>query len=196
MIARLHGRLVGVETDAVVVDVNGVGYRVHVPAQLLQELGPEGASVTLHTHLVVRESEWLLVGSTDPDGIAVFELLLGVSGVGPRVALALLSTLDTGELRRAIVQEDIVTITRAPGVGRRLAERICLELRGKVEPGDAAAMAAGALSGVQGEALEALVSLGYTRAEARQALAASQSGLPPEADLEQRVVAALRALSD
>jgi Holliday junction DNA helicase RuvA len=195
MIARLHGRVVGVEADAVVLDVNGVGYRVHVPTSLLSDLGPEGTAVTLHTHLVVRENEWLLVGAADRDAIALFGLLLGVSGVGPRVALALLSAMEPAALRAAIADEDVTTLTRAPGVGRRTAERIVLELRGRVEAGDRGAVMLAPVSGAQGEALEALVALGYSQGEARRALALSQAAVPADAGVEERIMAALRALA-
>ena len=195
MIAQLHGRVVALEPDAVVLDVNGIGFRVHVPTSLLADLGPEGATVTLHTQLVIRENEWLVIGAADRDAIDLFGLLLTVSGVGPRVALALLSMSDPASLRRAIADGDVATLTRAPGVGRRLAERVVVELRGKVEPGDRG-LALGPLTGAQADALDALVALGYSQGEARRALAAAQASLPEGADIEERIMAALRSLSE
>jgi len=184
---------VAVEADAVVLDVAGIGYRVHVPASLLADLEPGTATVTLHTQLVVRENEWLLVGAADVDAIALFCQLTGVSGVGPRAALALLSVLEPAALRQAIVDEDVLALVRAPGVGRKTAERIVLELRGRVEAGERSGLPAGPLAGAQGEALEALMALGYSRGEARRALGAER--VPHDADVETLVLAALRALA-
>jgi Holliday junction DNA helicase RuvA len=194
VIARLHGRVLALEDDAVILDVGGVGFRVHVPTSLLADLGPEGATATLHTHLVVRENEWLLVGAADREAMSLFELLLGVGGVGPRVALALLSVTEPAALRQAIVDEDVAVITRAPGVGRRTAERIVLELRGRLEATDRTGLPSMPLSGAQSDALEALVALGYSRGEARRALAQAQD-VAEGAGVEERVMAALRTLS-
>lgn len=193
MIARLHGRVVGVEADSVVVDVGGVGYRVHVPASVLADLGPEGTTVTLHTLLVVRENEWLLVGAVERDAITLFSQLLGVGGVGPRAALALLSVLDPPALRRAVLEEDLDALTRAPGVGRKTAQRVVLELKSRFASEPGAALVGGPSSAADQEAIEALAALGYSVAEARKALAAAD--VPAEASVEDRILAALRSLS-
>jgi Holliday junction DNA helicase RuvA len=182
-----------VEPDAIVVDVNGVGYRVHVPTSVIADLGPEGATVTLHTYLVVRETEWLLIGAPDKDAIGLFGQLLSVSGVGPRAALALLSVLQPAALRQAILDQDVSALTRAPGVGRKTAERVVLELRERVAASDRHGMPLTVASGAQGDALEALITLGYSRGEAIRALA--QSGSADDAGVEDRVLAALRALA-
>jgi len=185
------------DEGSVIVDVGGVGYRVHVPAALLADLGPVGATVTLHTYLHVRETELELFGAADPEALALFRMLLSVSGVGPRSALAMLSAIDPTALQQAIVGEDIARLTEVPGIGRRTAQRIILDLRGKLEAaGVVAAPAgrfdAGAADPAAAEALAALVALGYTRGEARRALA--MTGAQPDMAIEARIVAALRVL--
>lgn len=199
VIARLHGRVAAFEDSGVIVDVGGVGYRVHMPAVQLADLGPAGATVTLHTYLHVRENDMELYGAVDAETLALFRQLLTVSGVGPRLALAILSTFDVGAVQQAIVGEDIARLIEVPGVGRRTAQRIVLDLKGKLEAAGVAHAPAGRFAASdpaatdETEALAALLSLGYTRAEARQALA----GLPDDADLtvEGRILGALRLLS-
>jgi Holliday junction DNA helicase RuvA len=194
VIARLHGHLAAIEDGAVVVDVAGVGYRVRVPASALAELGPEGALVTLHTRLVVRDNEVALYGATDPEAMVLFDALLGVTGVGPRLALAMLSTFDAATLGQAIVAEDIARLSQASGVGRKTAQRIVLELKGRLEAdGRYSGVAASAPVGPEeGEAEAALISLGYTRGEARRALTATNAA---GGTVESRILAALHWLS-
>lgn len=194
MIARLHGLLAAIEDGAVVVDVAGVGYRVRVPASALAELGPEGASVTLHTRLVVRDNDVALYGATDPDAMILFDELLGVTGVGPRLAMAMLSTFDATTLGQAIVAEDTARLAQTSGVGRKTAQRIVLELKGRLE---ADGRYTGGSSPVPvdpeaGEVEDALIALGYTRGEARRALAATTD---TGGTVESRILAALRWLS-
>lgn len=196
MIARLCGRLVQSEMDALLVDVGGVAFRVVVPTPVLARAGPPGTEITLRTHLYVRENELALYGVDDEAALRLFELLIGVSGVGPRLAIAILSRLEPGAVYQAILNEDATTLTQVSGVGRKLAQRIILELKAKIEslsdmPGGAA-MPTGAFPH-DADAAAALVSLGYSPAEARRALAAVE--LPPEAATEERVVAALRLLA-
>jgi Holliday junction DNA helicase RuvA len=199
VIARLHGRVAAFEDSGVIVDVGGVGYRVHMPAVQLADLGPPGATVTLHTYLHVRENDMELYGAVDAETLVLFRQLLTVSGVGPRLALAILSTFDVTAVQQAIVGEDIARLIEVPGVGRRTAQRIVLDLKGKLEAAGVAQAPAGRFAAAdpvatdEAEALAALLSLGYTRSEARQALA----GLPADADLtvEGRILGALRLLS-
>lgn len=195
MIARLHGRVVALESEAVILDVNGVGYRVHVPAPLLGEIGPEGSGLTLHTYLHVRENEVALYGAADEAAIAFFRLLIGVSGVGPRLALAMLSTVDAPQLQAAIVADDIDVLTRVPGVGKKTAQRLVLDLKGRLErlgvvPGEVTGVP---LAPEDGEAMAALTGLGYSAGEARRALAAAE--VDADAQLEDRILAALRVLA-
>jgi Holliday junction DNA helicase RuvA len=202
VIARLHGRIAAIEPDAVVVDVGGVGYRVHLPGSVLRELGAEGAVVTLHTHLHVRETDFTLYGAADADTLALFRQLLTVSGVGPRLALAMLSSYDAETLRRAIVAEDTAALSEVPGVGRKTAQRIVLDLKTKLQAtGVLAGAAAGWGAGVTAaddEALAALTSLGYSAGEARRALAVADADAVAggaEPGVEERIVAALRLLA-
>jgi holliday junction DNA helicase RuvA len=197
MIARLHGHVAAVEDDAVIIDVGGVGYRVRVPAPVAAELVSEGAPVTLHTRLAVRENEVVLYGSTDPDAMTLFDDLLTVTGIGPRLALAMLSTFEPATLVRAIVGEDAALLSEVPGVGRKTAQRLVLELKGRLEASGRLARLAPGGGPVPGttdaEAEAALLALGYTRGEARRALAAAGAG--PDETLEARILAALRWLS-
>lgn len=196
MIAGLRGTLAGKEADSVIVDCGGVLYRVFVPGSALAELGAEGDSVRLHTHLAVREDSMTLYGCTTRRQIEMFETLLGVTGVGPKVALALLGTLPTDTLENAIAQGDLALLTRVPGVGKKLAQRLVLELKGKI---DLAALGVGA--GVAGavppagplaDVAAALTSLGYSSAEIASVLPKlPQDGSQPVEDL---VLAALQQL--
>ncbi len=182
MIARLKGRVAEVGEDHLVLDVGGVGYLVFAPARVLARLAP-GEEVVLAIETHVREDHIHLYGFSDAADRAMFRLLCGVSGVGARLALALLSVLDAETLSLAIAAHDRAALARAPGVGKRLAERICHELKDKVGslPG-----AAGARSGEGGssegtaregglveDAVSALVHLGYGRMEALAAVRAS-----------------------
>jgi len=166
----------------VVVEAGGVGYKVFVPRQ------PEGEDVVLHTHHVVREDGQFLFGFQSREELTLFELLTSVNGVGPRAALALLSASRPAELAAAIASGDAAAIARAPGVGKKTAERLIVDLRGKisrVQPGDLPAQLP-----PEDEAAAALVALGYTASEAAAAL----RGVAPAggATTEERVRAALR----
>lgn len=200
MIARLSGRIAAVESDALVVDVGGVGYRVYVPLPVLAAAGQEGDAVALHTHLHVREAELTLYGALDAATLAAFQLVQTVSGIGPRVALAMLSTFDATTLQSAIAAEDVDALVGVPGVGRKIAQRIVLELKGKVAGLPFAPAAGGGwgdggfgAGGAQADAIAALTALGYTPAEARRAVASA--GLDAEATVEDHVRAALQALA-
>lgn len=196
MIARLRGNVLAIEPSAIVLDVAGVGYRVHVPSSQLAAFGPVGAELELHTHLHVRENEMELFGASDAATLGLFKHLLKVTGIGPKVALAVLSTLDATALRHAILSEDVSRLTEVPGIGRKTAQRIVLDLKGRLEAEglalpDGLLAAGGPSSPGEDDAVAALVSLGYNRGEARRALAAIDPGLA----LEARIVAALQALS-
>jgi Holliday junction DNA helicase RuvA len=200
VIAKLKGTVAALEADAVVVDVGGVGFRVHVPTPVLADMGPVGSNVTLHTHLHVRENELSLYGAADAETVTLFEMLLGVSGVGPRLAMAVLSSYDTATAQQAIVSEDVALLTQVSGVGKKTAQRIVLDLKGPLEKlgivaGAGAGTGAGAApAGGDPETVAALTALGYSAGEARAAVAASASEVDADADLEERVLAALRAL--
>jgi holliday junction DNA helicase RuvA len=184
MIAHVRGRVTHREAGRVVVDVHGVGYLVHVPAT--ERIPPRGEEVELATSLQVREDSMTLYGFTTRAALELFELLLSSSGVGPKLALAALGTHAPDTLRAAIGGEDVATLTQVPGIGKKVAERLVLELRDKVGvvaglPETSDAGAARADGGPGGEAREALLALGYTPAEAQTALATVNAALGTEA---------------
>ena len=173
MIANLTGRLTAVEKDALIIEVGGVGFRVYVPKRLLNECGPLGSTLTLFTHLHVREAELALYGCTSDDDLGLFELLLGVSGVGPKVGLSLLSTLSSDEVRAAIASEQDKVLSRVPGIGSKTAKKIILDLKDKVQaPDDLGIQPEGfaELAVEDEEVLGALTMLGYSVIEAQTAL--------------------------
>lgn len=168
------------------IGLGGISLRVQVPASAVAELGRPGGEVRLYTHLYVREDHLALYGFLRPEELSLFELLLTVSGIGPRAALALLSALPPDRLRAAIGGEDIDTLCRVPGIGRKTAGRLVLELKGKL-----AASAAGSPGREpDSEVISALTALGYSTAEAQ--LAVSSIKPSPDATLEDRILLALR----
>lgn len=177
MIAFLRGAVAGVENEAVVLDVHGVGYKVNVTAACAASLESQvDKEVVLHTHMIVREDDMQLYGFHSTDEIDVFLLLLGVKGVGPRAALAVLSHLTPQRLARAVTLEDLTTLTKVPGVGKKTAQRIVLELKDKFKKLAVKYVAASpqsgetAVTGAAGDALAGLLALGYGVGEARDAL--------------------------
>jgi len=191
MIARLHGKVASVGQDSVVVDVGGVGYRVRVPRSFLEGLQGPGDTVTLHTHLHVRENELTLYGCSSEDELGLFETLLTVSGIGPRSAMNIVSNVPVETLREAVARGDASLLARLPGVGKRTAERLVTDLKGRL--GEAEGSPLRALSAGDAEVVAALTALGYSVAEAQQALA----GLPPAGSLalEERIRLALRSFA-
>ena len=185
MIARLRGKPVARRADGLVVDVGGVGYLVQATPSALRRA--EGASeVSLETYLHVREDALQLYGFAEPAERELFELLLGVTGVGPKVALAIVSGSPPAELRRAIALDDTARFEAIPGIGRKTAQRVVMELKEKLGAGVPEA-AGGVAPHVV--ARDALVELGYAVAEAEQRLAGVDAELPPA----ERVRLALRA---
>ncbi len=200
MIAHLRGTLVEKSLDRVVIDVGGVGYQVAVSLQTLAELPPTGSEVALKTHLQVREDAHLLFGFASDGERRAFELCLSVSGVGPKLAMALLSAMRPEELAATVIAGDVGRLQKTPGVGRKTAERVVVELRDKFEklgmgrPAPAAEGARPRPSGVAQVVASALVNLGYRAPEAeRAATEAVQRSC--EAPLEVLVKEALRALT-
>ncbi|CCW36099.1 Holliday junction DNA helicase subunit RuvA [Chthonomonas calidirosea] len=204
MIAQLRGRVVRADAGAVVLDVAGVGYLVHVPTPLLASLSACEGDVTLLTHLVVREDELSLYGFSRITELQIFRLLLGVSGVGPKAALALLSALDEGELARALATGDIKRLTQVPGVGPKLAQRLSLELGDKVsvlafeqriEQATGTAQRTALENAAWEDAIEGLVALGYSRADARRAIERVFPDLPDRTDAAALLQAGLKLLT-
>ncbi len=180
MIGRLRGVLAHKSPPTLVVEVVGVGYELEAPMSTFYELPPVGQAVTLYTHLVVREDAHLLYGFSRESQRRLFRALLKVNGVGPRVALAVLSGLSDQEFRRCVANEDIARLTRVPGIGRKTAERLVVELRDKL--GDEAksgerpgAPSPEAPAAPVSEAISAKIALGYKPQEASRAVHGIQS---------------------
>ena len=189
MIARLTGQVVDRGLDHVIIDVNGVGYQVYAPTPVIARLS-QGKTATLHTHLVVREDDMTLYGFDEPHQQRLFRTLIGVSGVGPKVALALLSLMDADELSFAIASGNAASLARAQGVGQKLAARLVVELRDKMVKGTGAVVTPGVESE---EVVGALMALGYSQAEAVDAVARTE--LPDKAPIEEKVRLALAYFS-
>jgi holliday junction DNA helicase RuvA len=188
VIGRLRGRAVSWDAEGLILDVGGVGYRL-LPTPAAVRKAEEAEEVSLETHLHVREDALQLFGFADRGERELFELLLGVNGVGPKVALAIVSGYSPAELKRAIIREDAALFQTIPGIGKKTAQRVVLELREKIVP--LAAVEAPHLGAGDGHtvARDALVELGYSVAEAEERLAGTDPDLSPA----ERVRQALRA---
>jgi Holliday junction DNA helicase RuvA len=187
MIANLKGRIEAIGEDYVVVGVGGIGFKVYVPTSVLETSEALGRQVELFTHLHVRENDLTLYGCSSEDELALFELLLGVSGVGPKVALAMLSTMSPDSLRLAIAQGSAEVLCRVPGIGPKMAKKIVFHLKDKVEV-EFGPEAVPFLTEADAEVIAALTSLGYSVVEAQAAL---QSLPAEEMEIEERVRLAL-----
>ena len=188
MIASLNGTLESLGSDGAVVNVGGIGYRVFMPTSTLSSLAGIGKEVHLHTHFHLREDSATLYGFASPDELRLFQTLLGVSGLGPRLALAMLSAMSLEQLTMAIASGSTDLLTVIPGIGKKVANRIILELKDKVAAGWATTPGA-QIADENMDVLAALTSLGYSANEASQAVAA----LPPDAEmtLEDKIKMAL-----
>lgn len=187
MIAKLFGKISYIRNNYAVIDVNGVGYRAQVTSYTLGKLAGMGeVGLFIHTH--VREDAINLFGFLTLDELEIFELLISVSGVGPKSALGILSIADPKTIRTAVLNEDSSILTRVSGIGKKTAERVILELKGKV-----AEMAEGEKAGatLDSEAIEALTAMGYNVSEAREALKHISSDVK---DVGERVKSALKSL--
>ncbi|MEZ0396743.1 MAG: Holliday junction branch migration protein RuvA [Anaerolineales bacterium] len=191
MIATLRGEISQIEDNAVIVETGGVGLRVFVPAPVRARM-QVGEATMLYTHLVVREDAWNLYGFETQADRDLFVLLLGVDGVGPRTALALLSGSSPEAIQRAVFGENPDLLGRVPGVGKKTAQKIILYLKDRLRPLDAL-QAVAAMSDADSEVLAALTALGYSVVEAQTAI----QGLPKDApqDVEERLRLALQQFS-
>lgn len=187
MIATLRGEISQIEENALIIQMGGVGVRVFVPAPL-RARAQVGETFFLFTHLVVREDAWLLYGFENQAERDLFLMLLGVDGVGPKVALSILSTLNVDAVQRAVFADEAEIFSRAPGVGKKSAQKIALHLKDKLKPTDALAKIA-ALSDSDGEVIAALTSLGYSVVEAQAALQSISKNAPD--DVEEKLRLAL-----
>ena len=191
MLVGVRGALEAVGADWVNVQVGGITLQVSVPASAIAGLGSVGEPVRLHTVLRIQNEQPMLYGFPDAGAVELFGALTGVSGVGPRSAMAILSELGEHGFRQAVAAEDVAALARAQGVGRRIAQRVVLELRGKLPQADGLEPAAAA-TGADADAVEALTALGMSLADARQAVAALD--LPPDASVEDKIRQALLGL--
>ncbi len=202
MISYLKGVLAAFEEDKVIIDVGGVGYGVYMSGQAMGMLPQVGKEVKIHTYLNVKEDAMQLYGFLTRDDLAVFKLLIGVNGIGPKGGLGVLSALSPDDLRFAVLSNDVKAICAAPGIGKKTAEKLILELRDKLKLEDALEhIASGAeISGetayhseVQSEAVQALVALGYGSTEALKAV--KQIELEDSMEVEDVLKLALKYMS-
>jgi Holliday junction DNA helicase RuvA len=190
VIASLRGQIKAIRDGSVIIDVRGVGYQVHVTNSLLSESLSAGQMIELYTHTHVRENELALYGFRTIEELDLFTMLLKVSGIGPRTAMAILSTFAPETLRGAIARGDTLALTRVPGIGRKTAERLVVDLKDKIGVA-ASTLVTPVLGQTDVDVINALTALGYSLAEAQGAVAA----LPEDAkELDQKILAALRFL--
>ena len=197
MIAHLRGRILDKQPNRIVVDVNGVGYDVAVPLSTFYGLGDPGAEIALRIHTHVREDALLLYGFATALEQDLFQRLIGISGIGPKVALAVLSGIEPVDLMRAIERGDVARLTAIPGVGKKTSERMVLELRDRLPRAHAVAAVAGAAPApraVRDDVLSALINLGYHRPLAEQAVDSALAATPG-GEFERTLKQALRELA-
>ncbi len=192
MIASLTGRISDIEADRLIVEIGGVGVLVFVPIALAEE-SSVGQMINLFTHLVVRENELTLYGFSSKEDREYFNLMISVSGIGPRLGLATLSTLNPNAIRRAVISEQAEVLSRVPGIGKKMSQKILLHLQGKIQDIDGLEPVSG-MEDVDTEVLAALTSLGYSIVESQAAI----QFIPKEApsSVEERVRIALSYFSN
>ena len=190
MIGRLQGTLAEKNPPQVLVDCNGVGYEVDVPMSTFYNLPGLGDKVTLLTHFVVREDAQILYGFATPGEREAFRQLIKISGVGPRTALSVLSGMSVGDIAQAVTAQDAGRLVKVPGIGKKTAERLLLELKGKFGA-DIGAGGASVTSDAQADILQALVALGYSDKEA----AATLKALPRDVGVSEGIKLALKSLA-
>ena len=200
MYSYIKGTIEEVYEDLIVVENGGIGYNIHVPLRVLDELPGRDGQVKIYTYLHVREDAFTLFGFLSRDEIGMFRLLLNVSGIGPRGALSVLSVLSANEIRFAVASDDVKTISSAPGVGKKTAQRLIMELKDKVSIEDAVGtlqenpeLVSHGGNAVKKEAAEALTALGYSGAEAAKVLAGIE--ITEESDVESVLKQALKNMA-
>lgn len=193
MIAWLSGTLISKQPPMIVLDVNGVGYELEAPLSVFYDLPQVDQALSLHVHMVVREDAQLLFGFASLQQRDLFRSLIRVNGVGPKVALAILSTLSEAELMQCMANEDVTQLCRVPGIGKKTAQRLVVELKDRLEKefGDAILQGGATTVDEKQDAIAALVSLGYKQADANRAVSQLDAGLSSEEFIRQ----ALRTLS-
>ena len=204
MIAYLKGEVVEIEEDKLILECGTIGYNISMPASALDGTLRPGQEVKIHTHLHVREDAMQLYGFLTRDDLKMFRMLLGVSGIGPKAALGILSGLSADELRFAVLSDDVKTISRAPGVGKKTAQKMILELRDKLDlqeafdiktmhVQDASQAETGDLADARKEAVQALTALGYSGSEALRAV--KQVDMSPDMNVEEILKQALKKMN-
>lgn len=196
MIALLDGQLVEVLADGAILEVQGVGYRVYLPVSAIALLPERGRKVRVHTHLVVREDAMTLYGFPSTEQRDLFSILLGVNGIGPKAAVTIIGVHTPEVFRKAVASEDLDALTMIPGVGKKTAARMIIELKEKLTAIDIDGVPAGTPSPVREiitEARDALLSLGYSAAEAKEAL--GSLGVEPDMRLQDVIKSALAVLA-
>jgi Holliday junction DNA helicase RuvA len=188
MIASLHGRLESISDDWAIINVNGIGFQVCMPTSTLSTFGSRGQEVHIYTHLHLREDNVTLYGFASPEELGLFETLIEVSGIGPRLALSMLSAMSVEQLTMAIATGNADLLTAVPGIGKKIAARLVLELKDKVGAELVTAPAA-QLAQENADVLAALTSLGYSVTEASRAVASLPSA--PDLTLEEKIKLAL-----
>lgn len=199
MIAHLAGRILRKSPESVIVDVQGVGYEVAVPLSTAAALSEAGADARLHIHTHLREDSLSLFGFATEVEKDLFELLIGVSGIGPKLALAVLSSLSAGAIVASIRASDEAALCRIPGIGKKTAARLCLELKDRIAriglPADGAGSPAQPAGGTNEDAVSALVNLGYKRQQAEEAVQGAQRGRAGAPRVEDLIREALHLLT-
>lgn len=170
MIASVGGSILKRGKDHVVINVGGIGVRVNTPMSVLENLGGIGREILLYTHLVVRETELSLYGFLQEDELDLFEILLGVNGVGPKVALSIISALSPDMLKSAILREEPAVLQRVPGIGKKTAQKIMFELQNKLDLSAESAMGVPLVTNTDAEVIDFLTSLGFSIIESQGAL--------------------------
>jgi Holliday junction DNA helicase RuvA len=190
MIASISGIVRKIGKDYLIINVGGVGLKVFVPKTVLEDVGGVGRSMSLHTHMIVRETDLTLYGFESEEDLSLFEILLGVNGVGPKVSLAILSTLSPELLKSAIMREETAVLQRVPGIGKKTAERIMFQIRDKLDL-TAETAALPFVSDIDSDVIDILTSLGFSIVEAQTAL----QNIPREVkEIDSRVQLALQYL--
>lgn len=203
MIARLTGTIAEIEANTLILDVQGVGYKMIVPVTVLSEIGEAGAPATLQVHMHVREDEISLFGFATGEQKKAFEMLIGVSGIGPKVAISILSSMDVATLAQSVASEDTKALTRVPGLGAKTAQRLVLELKDRVSvmawerKADQMASKKSKLPDEEyvQDVIDGLVGLGYSRAEARRATDKAMHDMPDKSNTAAALRAALNILT-
>ncbi|MEG0792702.1 MAG: Holliday junction branch migration protein RuvA [Lachnospiraceae bacterium] len=198
MIAYIRGKLVDKQMASIIVDVQGVGYGIFMPAQAVEMLPPIGEEITIHTYLNVREDAMHLFGFLTRDDLQVFRLVISVSGIGPKGGLSILSKLTPDDLRIAVMTGDVKAISAAPGIGKKTAEKLIIELKDKLhledvlktEDQESHSNYTSGIGIIQSEAVQALVALGYSNAESLKAV--GKITVTPEISVEDVLKQALK----